>query len=100
MPFSGLQKYILLKGLENKKHSVPKKILAKFYVGRKNSPKNSDQTDIITKSAERLIKKGLAKGVGVKTAEKWFVSELIITRPGIKVAKDFLGKQQKLPFNK
>lgn len=98
MTLSNLQKYILIKGLEGAKNTVTKSVLKKFYAAKKNQPKIEDQLNIITKSVERLIKKGLAKGVGTKTAKKWFVKEVILTKKGLKKAKDLLGQQQELPF--
>ena len=98
MTLSDLQKYILTKGLEGKGNTVTKAVLRKFYVTKKNQPKDEDQFNIITKSVERLIKKGLIKGVGIKTAEKWFVKEVILTKKGLKKAKELLGQQQELPL--
>lgn len=98
MPLSQLQKYILRAGLESKKYTVSKAVLIRFYQGSKNSPKIVDQIGIITKSVERLINKGMVKGVGVKTAEKWFIKEVILTPRGKKIARELLGKQAQLPF--
>ncbi|MEK7167621.1 MAG: hypothetical protein AAB791_01310 [Patescibacteria group bacterium] len=95
MTLSKLQKYILRQGLEGR---VSKNILEKFYLKEPRPPK--DKLDVITKSAERLIKRGLIKGVGIKTAERWFIRELILTPSGIKQAKLLLGRQIKLPFKK
>lgn len=98
MPLSQLQKYILRAGLESKKYAVSKSVLIKFYQGLKNPPKAADQIGIITKSVERLIGKGMVKGVGTKTAEKWFIKEVILTASGKKKARELLGKQAQLPF--
>lgn len=98
MALSKLQKYILRQGLENRR--VSKNALDKFYFKEPKPPKKEDRLNIITKSMERLIKRGLIKGVGVKTAEKWFIKELILTPLGIKQAKLLLGRQIKLPFKK
>ena len=100
MTLSNLQKYILNKGLESRAKTVTKAVLKKFYATKKNQPKDDDQLNIITKSVERLIKKGLVKGIGIKTAEKWFVKEVILTKKGLKKAREFLGQQQELPLSK
>lgn len=100
MKLSNLQKYILKKGLESRSYRVSKNIFDKFYSAKKKKPKPEDQISIITKSVERLIKKGLIKGIGIKTAEKWFIKEVALTRVGIKKAKELLGKQQELPLKK
>ena len=100
MTLSSLQKYILNKGLEGQKNTVKKAVLKKFYATSKIKPKEGDQIKIITKSVDKLIKRGLVKGVGIKTAQKWFVNEVVLTQEGIKKAKELLGKQQELPFKK
>ncbi|MEK7653212.1 MAG: hypothetical protein AAB358_01920 [Patescibacteria group bacterium] len=98
MSLSALQKYILRRGLEGKKYSASKSILIKFYDSQKRRPKIDGQISIITKSVERLIKKGLIRGVGIKTAEKWFIKEIILTPLGKKKARELFGKQEKLPL--
>lgn len=98
MSLSELQKYILLQGLENKSGRVSKKILDKFYARQDSPPQKEDQVKIITKSVERLIHRGLARGQGLKTAEKWFIQEVILTRAGHKKAKELLGQQPPLPL--
>lgn len=95
---SSLQKYVLNKGLEGEKNTVSKAVLKRFYIGQKNQPNHEDQINIITKSVDKLIKRGLVKGVGVKTTKKWFVKEVILTKDGLKKAKELLGQQQELPF--
>lgn len=98
MVLSSLQKYILNKGLEGSKNTVGKTVLKRFYIAQKSRPSEEDQINIITKSVDKLIKRGLVKGVGTKTAKKWFVKEVILTKKGVKIAKELLGKQQELPF--
>lgn len=100
MKLSRLQKYILSKGLEGRQYSVSKSVLSSFYGSLKKKPKIEDQLSIITKSVDRLIKNGLIKGVGVKTAEKWFIKEVVLTKEGIKKARELFGKQQELPLKK
>jgi len=36
----------------------------------------------------------------VRTHHKWFIKEIKLTAKGLKVAKQMLGDQQKLPFKK
>ncbi|MDD5043572.1 MAG: hypothetical protein PHD51_02790 [Patescibacteria group bacterium] len=97
MRASSLQKYILLQGL-NQKGKFSRNILVKFYNNYKRKPKEADITNIITKSLERLIGKGLLTGYGVRTKEKWFIKEIFLTPLGRKSAKKFLGVQKKLPL--
>jgi len=95
MRLSILQKYILHQCyLEKKK--LNRSRLTKFYNNKKKSPKKEDQINIITKSIERLIERGLLVGYGVRTPEKWFIREIRLTRKGMKIAKELMGQQQKL----
>ena len=97
MKLSNLQKYILLRGFENRS-KVSKKDLIKYYSDRKIKPKLEDQVNIITKSVERLIERGLVRGKGMKTKDKWFIFEVLLTKMGRLEAKKLLGQQQKLPL--
>lgn len=94
---SRLQKYILRRGLEEKNRAVAKKTIVDFYEQKKR-PKRTDQEGIIARSVERLIKRGLVKGYGVKTASKWFVQKIVLTSRGVKLAKVLSNRQQKLSF--
>ncbi|MFA5029644.1 MAG: hypothetical protein WC518_02730 [Patescibacteria group bacterium] len=98
MALSSLQKYVLRQGLESKKRAVSKTVLNNFYLSQKQPPKKIDQENVITKSVERLIGRGLIKGVGIKTAQKWFIKEVILTPAGLRTAKKLLGEQQALPL--
>lgn len=100
MHLSSLQKYILLRGLESRAGSVDKRILLDFYRWQKHKPGPDSQLSIITKSVERLINRGLARGRGIKTAQKWYISQVLLTSSGKKAAKKLLGEQQRLPFKK
>lgn len=51
---------------------------------------------IITRSIERLIDRGLLNGYGMRTPEKWFISEIGLTQEGKKQARQIFGKQAKL----
>jgi len=98
MPLSSLQKYILLQGLASKKRAVSKAVLNQFYHRQARPPQPKDREGIITKSVERLINRGLVKILGFKTAEKWFIKEVILTSLGKKAARQLLGRQEKLPL--
>ena len=106
MKLSTLQKYILKEILFSKKLKVDRKIFNKFYntclpAGRiKNPPKADIRTNIITKSIERLIDKGLLVGFGEKTQHKLFIDKVRLTPQGKKTAQLLLGKQEQLPFKK
>ena len=100
MRLSSLQKYILINSFGQRGFIVSKKNLSAFYKNKKTKPKQRDITGIITKSVERLIDKELMVGVGVRTPHKWFIKEVRLTSKGRKIARELLGKQQQLPFNK
>jgi len=110
MRLSSLQKFILLECLHSKTGRINRSRLNKFYdtvsahggpaPGGKARPKDEMITKILTKSMERLMNKSLLVGFGERTAHKWFIKEIRITRVGKKVARDLLGKQVSLPFKK
>jgi len=95
MRLSSLQKYILKRGYYWR-GKFNRSQLIDFYSNGKKVPKKEDQVNIITKSVERLIDRGLFTGYGVRTTEKWFIREIKITKVGLKVAKGLMGRQQKL----
>ena len=98
MRLSNLQKYILLYSLTSLRNNVQRGGLVKFYDQFKKKPKKDDMQNIITKSLERLIDKGLLIGHGVRTKHKWYIKEIRLTPIGKRSAKKLLGEQQKLPF--
>jgi hypothetical protein len=97
MTFSQLQRYILKQTYLNRGKLAKAKIL-KFYDNYQAKPKHDDMINIITKSVDRLIKKELLVGIGLKTAKKWFVQEVKMTPKGKKRIKQILGQQMKLPL--
>lgn len=98
MKLSALQKYILKQCLQTKDRIISKGTLERFYNGKPSAPKQKDAINIITKSVDRLIKKELVTGYGVKTPHKWFIKQVKLTAKGAKVARSLFGVQQKLPF--
>jgi len=96
MKLSDLQKYILKQSWQSKDKTVSKAVLEKFYFDHKVKPK--EIINIITKSVERLIKKGLVIGYGWRTPEKWYIRQVKLTSQGKKFAKNLFGIQQELPF--
>lgn len=100
MKLSTLQKYILKEILFSKKPKVDRKLFSKFYNKTKNPPKIDIRTNIITKSIERLIDKGLLVGFGEKTQHKLFIDKVRLTLQGKKTAQLLLGQQEQLPFKK
>ncbi len=100
MRFSSLQKFILEKTWETKKPKVSRETFDLFYTNIKNPPAKKIRANIITKSIERLIDKGLVVGFAEKTQHKLFINQIKLTSVGKKTAQKLLGQQAELPFKK
>lgn len=100
MKLSKLQKFILKQTLISNKMKVARIIFEKFYSSEKSAPSKKIQANIITKSIERLIDKGLLVGFGEKTQYKLFITQVKLTMPGKKIAQTLLGQQTQLPFSR
>ena len=98
MNLSELQKYILKTTLQNDKARLSRNIFEKFYDNKKNSPSTKIRANIITKSIERLIDKGLLTGFGEKTQYKLFITQVKLTTRGKKAAQNLFGQQVSLPL--
>ncbi len=98
MKLSQLQKFILKQGLNYGRPKIPRKIFDKFYDNLKNPPKPKIRANIITRSLERLIDKGLIIGFGQKTQYKLFIEEIKLTNQGKKRALALLGEQTQIKF--
>jgi hypothetical protein len=98
MKLSRLQKYILKNTLQSNKVRVSRNVFEKFYDNIKKPPAKKIRTNIITKSIERLIDKGLIVGFGEKTQYKLFIIQIKLTLRGKKTAQNLFGQQEKLPL--
>jgi len=98
--FSNLQKFILQITWESKKAKISRDSFYSFYKYVKKPPAKKIQANIITKSIERLIERGLLIGIGEKTQYKLFISQVRLTPLGKKTAQKLLGQQAELPFKK
>lgn len=98
MRLSPLQKYILLACYNSSVKVVGRVGFARFYERQKIRPKAGDIVNIITKSLESLIDKGLMVGYGVRTPQKWYIKEVRLLPTGRKAARKLLGEQQTLPL--
>ena len=98
MRLSPLQKFILKTCYISSARVVTRAGFAKFYDSQKQKPKVGDIVNIITKSLESLIDKGLLVGYGVRTQEKWYIKEVRLLPLGRRVGRKLLGEQQTLPF--
>ncbi|MBT4850277.1 hypothetical protein HON36_05520 [Candidatus Parcubacteria bacterium] len=100
MNLSRLQKYILKKAWESKNPRVSRDIFDSFYNFIKDPPSQKIRANIITKSMERLISRGLIAGFGEKTQHKLFIQYIRLTPLGRKTARQLLGTQSEFPFIK
>lgn len=98
MRLSPLQKYILKSCYVNSAKVISRAGFARFYETQKQGPKAGDVVNIITKSLESLIDKGMMVGYGVRTPEKWYIKEVRLLPAGRRTAKKLFGEQQSLPF--
>ena len=99
MKLSNLQKFILKQTWFNNKGKTSRGVFIKFYDNQKKPPSDKIRVNIITKSIERLIDKGLMVGFGEKTQHKLFIRQVKLTSSGKKIAQSLLGKQAQLPFS-
>lgn len=90
MPLSDLQKSILKTAWESKQAKVPRQTFTVFYT--------KHRTNVISRSLERLIDRGLIVGFGEKTQYKLFITKIKLTPKGKKTAQKILGQQTELPF--
>lgn len=100
MRLSPLQKYLLRSCYVAPPRAVNRAGFSRFYDTQKIKPKADDRVNIITKSLESLIDKGLMVGYGIRTPRKWYIKEVRLTRAGRRLTKKLLGEQQVLPFKK
>lgn len=99
MSFSALQRFILLLGHVNRKR-LQKTQFFSYYDGKKNPPSRKDQHGSLDKSIERLVEKGFARAHGVRTAEKWTIEAVSLTKEGRRAAGEILKARGKLPLPK
>ncbi len=99
MRLSRLQKYILDRCFYTKKGILGKRELVHFYSPVDIEKKRKKIMDTIHKSIEALVKKDMLVSFGHKTAKKWFIHKVKITKRGRKLIKELIKKMQgKLPI--
>ena len=95
MRLSKLQQNILVAAYLNKPASTQKKDLYRFYPEKETNLKTVQ--DIIHKSLDNLTEKDLIIAYGHKTARKWFIQRIKLTRSGKSLAGKILkGRQTRL----
>lgn len=98
MRFSRLQKYILSQCYFSKGAKL-KADFYNFYSKKKIERNKKNVQDIIHKSLESLIFNDLLIAFGRKTAQKWFIDRVKLTRQGRKLAREIIkSRQRKLPI--
>jgi len=94
---SVLQKYIL-EELFDHGDKLHKKDLLKFYDDKEDKPSKEDQYNILTKSIDRLIDRGLVVGFGKRTEEKMFIKRMYLSESGINVVLKIRRSTQRTLF--
>lgn len=99
MRLSKLQKYILDRTFYSKKGILGRREFLHFYSAGDINARRKKITDTIHKSIERLVEKDLLAAFGHKTAKKWFIHKVKITKRGRKLIKELIKNMQgKLPI--
>jgi len=98
MRLSGLQKSILNR-CYSKNNAGTNADFYGFCLKEKTNKKVVQ--DIVHKSLESLVEKDLLVAFGKKTAKKWFIEKVRLTREGRALVKKIIEQRQgKLPLNK
>ena len=98
MYLSSLQQHILLK-CWRKGGRVERNKFGGFYLSKSKKPNKNHQEKIIAQSLERLINRGFLIGYGRRTAYKWFITYVKLTKKGCLAIQSILKqRQRKLPF--
>lgn len=98
MRLSGLQRFTLIECYNRSKTHLPRQAVHAYYKSMPRSPLVIQ--DVVTKSLERLVDKGLLIGYGRRTPKKWYINEIKLTPRGRKLARKLLGEQLALPLRK
>ena len=99
MRLSKLQKYILAKCYDNKNGMESKGEFYVFYSKEEFNKNKKLIQDTIHKSLENLVEKDLLIAYGKKTAQKWFINKVKLTKKGKQKTIEFIkSKQRKLPI--
>lgn len=93
---SGLQRFTLVECYTRRSAKLPRQAIHGFYRSMPRQPENIQ--DVVTKSLENLVDKGLLIGYGRRTERKWFIDEIRLTPSGRRLARRLLGEQLTLPW--
>lgn len=95
MNLSGLQRHILKTAWRQGKSKIPRAVFENYYPAGK-VPRH--EAEILGRSLERLVDRGLMTGYGHRTMAKWFIESVRLTPAGRRAARQLIGKQEKLPL--
>ncbi len=90
---SELQKRILRTALSASRSRIAR---ATFQFPQRSS--RLHQQEILTRSLDRLVDRGLMIGYGHRTQQKWFIESIRLTPAGRRAARRLLGTQTTFPF--
>lgn len=93
---SGLQRFALIESYTRRSTRLPRQAVHAFYRSMPKQPEHIPE--VVTKSLESLIDRGLLIGYGRRTPEKWFIDEIRLTSKGRRLARQLLGQQLALPL--
>jgi hypothetical protein len=96
MRLSGLQRFALIECYTRRTAKLPRKAVHAYYRSMPTQPGHVQ--DVVTKSLESLIDKGLLIGYGRRTPKMWFIDEIRLTSQGRRLARKLLGEQLPLPL--
>lgn len=91
---------LMLREAAKAKPRVHRRLFEQEYKRLNPEASQKEVMDMVTKTMERLIDRGLAIGYGYKTQYKLFLTTLNLTPAGRKVAKEISKKQILLPLFK
>ena len=99
MRLSRLQKHMLIKCFEARSFTVEKGVFFKYYSKKEREEKKNSIQIRIQNSIDNMVEKDWAVAYGHKTAQKFYIKKVRLTKKGIKMAEDILKKKQsKLPI--
>lgn len=96
MRLSGLQRFALIECYTRRSTRLIRKVVHGYYRSMPKQPGHVQ--DVVTKSLESLIDRGLLIGYGRRTPKRWFIDEIRLTPRGRKIARTLLGEQLSLPL--
>jgi hypothetical protein len=95
MILSELQRYVLRTAYRYPRVRVPRQAFAD---GPRRSRPVRHSAEILSRSLERLIDRGLLIGFGHRTSDKWFIESVRLTTLGRRHARAILSAQASLPL--